>query len=149
MSAQPVARSGLRRYAAVLAMPDFKQSRETGSYAVAGAATGAFAICSGISAPLLGRLIDRLGQTPVLVTCALAFPASVAALLAVAEHHAHTVPVLACAAASGLCFPPLFATMRALISELAGGLTETAFALEAVVQELFFIGPLDYCWSSQ
>ncbi len=166
MSAPPVARSGLRRYAAVLAMPDFKPlfaaaflgrlpvgmytlasvlllSRETGSYAVAGAATGAFAICSGISAPLLGRLIDRLGQTPVLVTCALAFPASIGALLAVAEHHAQTVPVLACAAASGLCFPPLFATMRALISELAGGLTETAFALEAVVQELFFIvGPL-------
>ena len=47
------------------------------------------------------------------------------------------------AAATGITFPPLFATLRALIATLAGGLVDTAFALEAVIQELFFIvGPL-------
>jgi MFS-type transporter involved in bile tolerance (Atg22 family) len=68
---------------------------------------------------------------------------SVAALIVVADTGAQTVPVLACAVATGLAFPPLFATLRALISVLAGGLAETAFALEAIIQELFFIvGPL-------
>jgi MFS family permease len=165
MTAQPVA-SGVRRYADVLARPYIARlfaaaflgrlpvgmyslatvlvvSEATGSFAIAGAATGAFAISSGLSALFLGRLIDRLGQTPVLVACACGFPAAVAGLIAVVETAPHTAPVLACAVASGLTFPPLFATLRALIGTLAGGLTETAFALEAVVQELFFIiGPL-------
>jgi MFS family permease len=166
VSAHPVGRGGLRRYTAVLAMPHVKPlfaaafvgrlpvgmytlatvlvlSKETGSYAIAGAATGAFAVSSGASAPVLGRLIDRIGQRPVLIACAVGFPASVGALLAVAGGGAQAVPLLACAAASGLTFPPLFATLRALITMLTGGLAETAFALEAIIQELFFIlGPL-------
>jgi MFS family permease len=166
MSAHPVAPGGLRRYVAVLARPHMKPlfaaafvgrlpvgmfslamvlvlSAATDSYALAGGAVGAFAIASGVSAPVLGRVIDRTGQTPVLLACAVGFPAAVAALIAVAEDAPHTAPVLACACATGLTFPPLFATLRALISQLAGGLAETAFALEAIVQELFFmIGPL-------
>jgi MFS family permease len=166
MTAHPVGQSGLRRYAAVLAMPQMAAlfaaafigrlpvgmyslgivlmlSKKAGSYALAGAATGAFAASSGMSAPVLGRLIDRIGQTPVLVSCAIGFPVSVAGLIAVANNGAATIPVLACSLATGVAFPPLFATLRALISELAGGLAETAFALEAIVQETFFlIGPL-------
>jgi MFS family permease len=166
MTSHPVEQGGIRRYGAVLARPHMAPlfaaafvgrlpvgmyslaaviflSRQTGSFAVAGAATGAFAISSGLSAPFLGRLIDRVGQAPVLGACAIGFPASVAALIAVANATGDTVPVLACAVVSGLAFPPLFATLRALIGVLAGGLAETAFALEAIVQELFFIlGPL-------
>src|SRR4029079_12148152 len=89
------------------------------------------------------RVVDRIGQTPVLVACSICFPASVAALIVVAGATSDTVPMLACATASGLSFPPLFATLRALMSTLAGGLVETAFALEAMLQEVFFIvGPL-------
>jgi MFS family permease len=166
MTSHPVEQGGIRRYGAVLARPHMAPlfaaafvgrlpvgmyslaaviylSGQTGSFAVAGAATGAFAISSGISAPFLGRLIDRIGQAPVLGACAIGFPVSVAALIAVADATGDTVQVLACAVASGLAFPPLFATLRALIGVLAGGLVETAFALEAIVQELFFIfGPL-------
>ncbi len=166
MSAHPAERGGIRRYQAVLAKPHMASllaaafvgrlpvgmfslatvlfvSKETGSFAVAGAATGAFAIASGISAPIIGRVIDRVGQTPVLAVCAAGFPASVAALIVVGEATPRTVPILACAVACGLTFPPLFATLRTLMSVLAGGLTETAFALEAMLQELFFIiGPL-------
>jgi MFS family permease len=166
VSAQPADSGGIRRYRAVLAMPHMASlvaaaflgrlpvgmfslavvlflSSETGSYAVAGAATGAFAIAGGVSAPIIGRLIDRVGQAPVLVACAAGFPAAVAALILVGEGGSVTLAILACAVACGLTFPPLFATLRALISELAGELTETAFALEAMLQELFFIlGPL-------
>src|SRR5262245_7755022 len=39
---------------------------ETGSFAQAGAVSGAFAVFGGLVAPLQGRLIDRLGQTRVL-----------------------------------------------------------------------------------
>jgi MFS family permease len=165
MSAPPGGRGGLRRYAAVLATPQMARlyaaafvgrlpvgmyslaivlflSKETGSYAVAGAATGAFAVSSGGSAPFLGRLMDRIGQAPVLLTCALGFPASVAVLIAVGEGGAATAALIACAFLTGIAFPPLFATLRSLISVLAGGLAETAYALEAIVQETFFVvGP--------
>src|SRR3954471_17460700 len=129
MSAHPVVAGGLRRYAAVLAIPQMRSlfaaafigrmpvgmiplstvlllSQATGSFAVAGAATGAWAIASGVTAPLLGRLVDRVGQTPVLVGCAIGFPISVAALIAVADAEVGTLPVLACAAGMGLTFPP-------------------------------------------
>ena len=118
-------------------------SEASGSFALAGAAVGAFAIAGAFSAPVLGRLIDRIGQPPVLIACAFAFPASVAALIAVADGGAAEIPVLACAVATGIAFPPLFATLRALISDLGGALVETAYALDAIVQELFFVcGPL-------
>jgi MFS family permease len=160
--------SGFRRYLAVLRVPHLGRlyaaafvgrlpiamhslasilllSDATGSYAVAGAGTAAFSITGGATAPVIGRVIDRVGQTPVLVTCALGFAASTAALIVVADTYPHAVPLVACAAACGLAFPPLFSTVRVLITSLAGGpgLVETAFAFEAVVQELFFIlGPL-------
>src|SRR3954467_14259522 len=44
----------------------------TGSYAAGGAASGAFALSLALSSPPLGRLIDRYGQTRVLVPAALA-----------------------------------------------------------------------------
>jgi MFS family permease len=160
--------SGLGRYLAVLRHPDLGRlfasafvarmpvamyslasillvREATGSYAIAGAAVAGFSVAGGISAPILGRLVDRLGQTPVLVFCAVAFPAAVAALIVVADKSPHTVPIVACAVATGAAFPPLFAVLRTLISALVGKteLVETAFALEAVLQELFFIvGPL-------
>ena len=166
MTAQPVQKTGLGRYAAVLARPQVAPvfaaafvgrlpvgmyslaivlflSKETGSFAVAGAATGACWVAGGASAPVLGRLIDRVGQTPVLVACAVAFPVAVAALIGIGEGGAETAALIACAALTGVAFPPLFTTIRALIGVLAGGLAETAFALEAIVQELFFfVGPL-------
>ncbi len=160
--------AGLARFAAVLALPGFKPllaaafvgrlpismlslgivllvSQENGSYATAGAVAATQAFAGGVTQPLIGRLIDRLGQTPVLVTCAIAFPISVAALIAVAEARPDPLPLIACAIPFGVSFPPLFAAFRALLTDMAGsdGLAASAFALEAIVQELFFIsGPL-------
>jgi MFS family permease len=119
-------------------------SQESGSYATAGAVSATQAIASAIFSPLLGRLIDRLGQTPVLVGCAIAFPISAAALIAVAELEPELLPLMACAVPFGISFPPIFASLRALLGKLAGReLTESAYAFEAVTQEIFFIvGPL-------
>ena len=62
-----------------------------------------------------------------------------------AEVEPEPLPLIACAMPFGISFPPLFAALRALLGQLAGraDLTESAYALEAVMQELFFIsGPL-------
>ena len=39
----------------------------TGSFAAAGIVAGAFAVSLGVGGPLLGRLVDRRGQTTVLL----------------------------------------------------------------------------------
>ena len=39
----------------------------TGSFAAAGLVAGAYAVALGVGGPLLGRLVDRRGQTPVLL----------------------------------------------------------------------------------
>src|SRR3954471_4945485 len=52
--------------------------RLTGSFAAAGAVAGAYAIADGAGGPVLGRLVDRRGQTAVLRAAA----AAEAALLA-------------------------------------------------------------------
>jgi predicted MFS family arabinose efflux permease len=116
---------------------------QNGSYAVAGAVAAAQALASGASGPVLGRLMDRLGQTRVLVACAIGFPASVAGLIAVAEIDPDPLPLIACAVPFGVLLPPLFAALRTLLGQFPDDLIETAYALEAVMQELIFIlGPL-------
>ena len=52
----------------------------TGSYAAAGIVAGAYAVAIGVGGPLLGRLVDRRGQAPVLVASAAAAAAALAAL---------------------------------------------------------------------
>jgi MFS family permease len=118
-------------------------SEQNGSYAVAGAVAATQALASAAFGPVLGRLLDRLGQTEVLVACAIGFPASVAGLIAVAETRPDPVPLIACAIPFGMLLPPLFAALRTLLGHVSEELVETAYALEAVMQELIFIlGPL-------
>jgi MFS family permease len=80
-------------------------SRETGSYATAGAVAATQALAGGIASPLLGRLIDRIGQTPVLVGCAVGFPLCVAALIAVASTVDDLLPLIAVAVPFGVTYP--------------------------------------------
>src|SRR5215210_4477304 len=78
----------------------------TGSYAAGGAVAAAWALANGTTAPVLGRLVDRRGQTLVLVCAALV---SAAAMVAFALLPAGTpvAPAIACAAVAGAAFPPL------------------------------------------
>src|SRR6476661_11056272 len=54
----------------------------TGSFATAGTAAGAFAASLGVGGPLLGRLVDRRGQTAVLLSTALVAGAALVATAA-------------------------------------------------------------------
>ena len=117
--------------------------RLTGSFAAAGVVTGVYAIAEGVGAPLLGQLVDRRGQTLVLLASA-----SAAALLlvaiAVVPAGAPLGVLIALAAGIGLATPPVGACLRtqlpALLSDPSA--VRSALALEASVLELSWIfGP--------
>jgi predicted MFS family arabinose efflux permease len=115
-----------------------------GSFASAGAVAGALTLGMGVGSPFLGRLVDRAGQTPVLVASSLVQAAALVALVLAAER-APLAVLVACAALAGVANPPLAACLRAMWHRLVGRgpLLQTAFALESTVQELTFIlGPL-------
>jgi MFS family permease len=114
-----------------------------GSYAVAGMVAGAYSVALALTSPLLGRLVDRVGQTRVLVGCAAASAVGFAALAA-AGGRVRPVALAGLAALAGASIPPLGACMRALWSDLLAhdGQLQAAFAVESTVQELIFvIGP--------
>jgi MFS family permease len=115
----------------------------TGSYALGGAASGAFALSLALSSPPLGRLIDRYGQTPVLVPLAFAQGALHLAL-ATAPGDTPAGFLIAGAVLTGLLLPPMSAAARALWADLLDrSVLPAAYALEAAVLELVYIfGPL-------
>jgi hypothetical protein len=117
----------------------------TGSYAVAGVVAAANALALALSAPVLGGLVDRRGQTLVLVAAGLVAGAVYLALAALPDGAPVALLVLL-AAAAGLVQPPLGACLRTLWPDLLDHDAEavrTAFALEAAVLELtYIVGPL-------
>ena len=93
--------------------------RLTGSFAAAGVVTGVYGIALGVGGPLLGQLVDRRGQTLVLLASASAAAALLAAIavlstgaplaLLVALAAGIGVPLLrsapGCVANSQACYP--------------------------------------------
>jgi MFS family permease len=117
--------------------------RLTGSYAAAGVVAGALAVAQGAGAPLLGRLVDRRGQTAVLLGSALV---AGAALTGVAVVPAATPLALlvVLAAVIGVATPPVGACMRTLIPVLTPGVERQrrAYAVDAAATELTWVaGP--------
>lgn len=118
---------------------------ETNSFAIAGVVEAASAIAAAFSLPIQGRLVDRVGQTKVLVPIALFNPLSLIALVAAANAGAPPVVLAIIGAASGASIPALSPCMRTLWATLVGDprLRQSAFALDAALLELsFVIGPL-------
>ena len=65
----------------------------TGSFAAAGLVAAAYGLAAGVGGPVLGRLIDRRGQTLVLVACA-SLQAALLVAIAVAPGRAPVVLLL-------------------------------------------------------
>lgn len=130
---------GINGLAIVLAM-----RAETGSFAAAGVASGAHVLVVGISSPLQGRLLDRLGPrtaVPPLVAWHVVTLAAFVALLPSAS----VAVLVALAAVSGFGQPPWSAILRAMWPRLLGSesMVTTAFALDATLTEVVFVvGPL-------
>ena len=129
-----------------LAILLFVQGR-TGSFLAAGVAVGAFSLAGALVGPLLGALVDRHGQTPVLLPAAAAQAGLLVALVLVGVPGPTRPPVaaiVALAALAGAATPPIAGCVRALWSEVAHDEElETAYALDATTQEtIWTLGPL-------
>jgi MFS family permease len=113
-------------------------------YAEVGVITGAAGLAIGLTAPVLGRLIDRLGQTRVLVPSALVCLTANVALTAAALSGMGVVTLTLLAVVAGASTPPVSPSMRTLWPDLVGReRLDTAFAFDALQLEVFFIaGPL-------
>jgi MFS family permease len=117
----------------------------THSYAIAGVAVGADAFATASCAPLLGRLVDRIGRRRVIVPLAGTQAVVFLLLVAAADAHAGAAPLIALAALSGALLPPIAPVVRVLLRDLFEDVAvrETAYSLDAVLQELIWItGPL-------
>jgi predicted MFS family arabinose efflux permease len=112
----------------------------TGSYPTAGLTAGAFGIGTAISAPLTGRVLDRLGQRRVLPALAAGFAGALTAL-ALACGHLAAGELVALALAAGLVRPPIEAALRAMWPRLVPpAQVDAAYALDSTGQELIWIG---------
>lgn len=119
-------------------------SAETGSFAVAGAASGGLALGAGLGAPVGGRLIDRFG-TRVLFAPAAVHAAGLAALIALGYGGAPAAALVAAGLMSGVAMPPTSSVMRALYPRLLAepALVQAAYALDSVSTQVIFVaGPL-------
>ena len=129
--------------------------RLTGSFAAAGVVTGVYAIALGVGGPLLGQLIDRRGQTLVLLASASAAAALLAAI-AMLPTGAPPALIVALAAGIGVATPPVAACLRTQLPTLISdpSAVGSAYAFEASVVELTWIfgPPLVLCigalWST-
>jgi MFS family permease len=116
----------------------------TGSFLAAGLAVGAFSMAGALIGPLLGGLVDRHGQTPVLLPAAACQAALLVALVLVVQGGAPVASIVALAGLAGSALPPTAGCVRALWAEVAHGeALETAYALDATTQEtIWTLGPL-------
>jgi MFS family permease len=111
------------------------------SYGAAGVVVALYAVAVGIGAPIAGRQVDRRGPTPVLRIRAVLYAVFTGAVVALAALDAGIVAIAAAAALAGLVLPPLSSTVRIVWPRLAPDeLRSTAYALEAALQEVFFVG---------
>ncbi len=116
----------------------------TGSIAFAGSIVGAQLVAMAATAPLLGRIIDRVGPRGVLVACGVVCPVALAVMLAAGPLGLSRTAILAAALVAGASSPPLTVLVRTLwrMRLKDPALRQTAFATDAVALELAYtVGP--------
>lgn len=118
----------------------------TDSYGLAGTVSAAYVVASALFAVVQGRLLDRLGQGRVLVPLVLVFAAAAALLVVAVRSGWPAWAAYVLAAVGGATLPSAGACVRARWSHVLRGRPrdlQTAFALEAVVDEaVFILGPI-------
>jgi predicted MFS family arabinose efflux permease len=120
-------------------------STRTGSYGLAGSISATALIAQAAAAPMMARLMDRVGQARVLVPAFACFAISNVLMVWAVEADLSTpLPHLA-AVGVGALEPPIGACVRARWRHALSGtsLLHTAFSLEAVIDEaIFMVGPV-------
>lgn len=111
------------------------------SFGFTGAMAGTYAVSAAAGSPVLGRLVDRAGQTMVLLWTALA---GALGFVTIALFPQARAAGLVAAAVAGAATPPIEACLRSLWPRLVPRADlERAYAVDSAAQELIFItGPL-------
>ncbi|MEJ2174222.1 MAG: MFS transporter [bacterium] len=120
------------------------QARE-GSFTDSGLVTSAYLGGLAGIAPLVGRLIDRLGPRPVLLVAGLAYPIALVTLVGALTHGAPLALVLALSFLAGATLPQVTTCMRTLYRHRLqdDALLIAALSLDSVLIEIVFIvGPM-------
>lgn len=117
----------------------------TGSYGRAGAVSAAYVSAGAVAALVLGRLVDRIGQTVVLPVAVTGQAVSLWLLIQSVERDWSTWTMFASAALAGAFLPPIGAAVRTRWSHTLteSSQVQTAIALESVLDEVcFIVGPV-------
>jgi MFS family permease len=120
------------------------QARES-SFIDAGLVTSAYLAGLAGIAPLVGRLIDRLGPRPVLLAAGLAYPLALLTLVSALNRGAPLWLVVVLSFVAGATLPQVTSCMRTLYRRRLqdDSLLVTALSLDSVLIELVFIvGPM-------
>jgi MFS family permease len=114
--------------------------QSTGTFALAGMAVAVFAVAAAATSPWKGRLLDRYGPVPVLLTTLLV---SAVALAALAWLRPQAAALLTLSVIAGASAPPVSPAIRAYYARtLAGGPLRASYALDGIALELIYLsGP--------
>lgn len=115
-----------------------------GDYRLAGALTALYAGSAAVCGPVLGRLIDRTRQPPMLLGCAVVSTTAFLLLAVVDPVNSFGLGAVA-AILAGAATPQLEPCLRVLWEDVVRGErnVRAAFSLDAATQELIFVcGPL-------
>ncbi|WP_210652109.1 MFS transporter [Nocardioides sp. SYSU D00065] len=119
--------------------------QRTGSYGLAGTVSAVFVLAEAAFAVLHGRWVDHFGQSRVLPLAISVFGAGLALMMLAVEQDWPRVWTYVFAAVAGAALPQVGASVRTRWSHLLDddGEKQTAFALEAVLDEVVFVvGPV-------
>ena len=119
-------------------------SARTGSYGIAGFVSAAYVVMRSGFAPWQARVVDRYGQHRTLPVVAFGHAAALGGLVVVVQVGLPVPFAVVLSGISGACSPMIGSYVRARWSHVLGRTPElqSAFALEAIVDELLFmIGP--------
>ncbi|CAN7283003.1 MFS transporter [Bosea sp. LjRoot90] len=119
-------------------------SQARGQYWLAGSVAATFALANALIAPQISRLVDRHGQSKVLIPATLATIVALTGLMLATRFEAPIWVLFVFAALAGL-EPSMMAMVRARWSEIYRDTPQlrTAFAFESVVDEMvFMVGPV-------
>src|SRR6188768_4279543 len=112
----------------------------TGSFAVAGATVGAYLAASAVTAPIVGRFIDRRGPHTALVVTGIVSPAALLVLWIAKPLGLSPAQMTGVAVIAGAFTPPITVLTRTMWRHRFDSDVDrkTAFALDAVLVELAF-----------
>jgi MFS family permease len=120
-------------------------ARESGSYGLAGAVSAAGVIAGALTGPIQGRLVDRWGQRLLLLVGTMLCTIALGCLLVAVRADAPSWVLYVISFVAGGTRPQVGSFVRARWTHLLGRgrALQTAFALEAVGDEVVFIvGPV-------